>query len=500
MYAMMGYHSDSQRSLFCYDPNLDERIPVDHPLRAIRNHVDFDFVYAEVEDLYGYKGNVSVAPPVILKMMLLLVLYNVRSERELMKTIPFRLDWLWFLGYDLDSTVPNHSVLSKARTRWGTALFKTFFERIVWQCVEAGLVDGHKLFVDASLIEADASNNSVVRTGAVQGTIAQGYEVFAQRLDEPGEDPSTATDDTDTDHDDTHGRRPVNRAHRSTTDPDASITRQGRGSAKLCYKVHRAVDETREVITSVEVTPGAVNEAHRLAFLIDAHQATTELPVTTVVADTKYGTVDNYLACCDRHVRAHIPDIKTTQDATGHRQGIFPEAAFRYDPKTDTYRCPGNQVLRRRKHKKKKQAFEYAAGRATCCSCPLRSQCTTSPAGRTIKRHSRHDDLKYMRTHAQSAVSKKDIKQRQHLMERSFAQAVRYGFKRARWRRLWRVEIQEYLIAAVQNIMIFLRHVKEHCPAQEMLLSVLKQGLSWNQGSYSCFLGITMNESIPSVY
>ena len=49
--------------------------------------------------------------------MLLLILYNVRSERELMAIIPMRLDWLWFLGYDLDDQIPNHSVLSKARTR-----------------------------------------------------------------------------------------------------------------------------------------------------------------------------------------------------------------------------------------------------------------------------------------------------------------------------------------------------------------------------------------------
>ncbi|CAB5169765.1 hypothetical protein D3OALGA1CA_5660, partial [Olavius algarvensis associated proteobacterium Delta 3] len=52
------------------------------------NLIDFDFIYDEVEDAYGSKGNVSVPPPVILKMMLLLVLYNVRSERELMDTIP----------------------------------------------------------------------------------------------------------------------------------------------------------------------------------------------------------------------------------------------------------------------------------------------------------------------------------------------------------------------------------------------------------------------------
>jgi hypothetical protein len=57
--------------------------------------------------------------------MVLLTLYNVRSERELMATIPMRLDWLWFLGYDLDDEIPNHSVLSKARTRWGAVAFKT---------------------------------------------------------------------------------------------------------------------------------------------------------------------------------------------------------------------------------------------------------------------------------------------------------------------------------------------------------------------------------------
>jgi hypothetical protein len=64
-----------------------------------------------------------------------------------------------------------------------------------------------------------------------------------------------------------------------------------------------------------------------------------------------------------------------------------------------------------------------------------------------------------------SAESKKDIKTRQHLMERSFARAKRYGYKRARWRRLWRVQIQEYLTASIQNMMVLLRHIKEPAPA-----------------------------------
>jgi len=98
----MGYQPGFQSKLFYHQINLDQRVPRDHILRKIQEQIDFDFIYAEVKDSYGDNGNVSIPPPVILKMMLLLILYNVRSERELMDTIPLRLDWLWFLGYDLD--------------------------------------------------------------------------------------------------------------------------------------------------------------------------------------------------------------------------------------------------------------------------------------------------------------------------------------------------------------------------------------------------------------
>ena len=94
----------------------------------------------------------------------------MRSEREMMLTLPERLDWLWFLGYDLEDEIPTHSVLSKARSRWGVETFKRFFDRIVKQCLEAGLIDGSTLFVDASLIEADASNNSVIDTESEKGS------------------------------------------------------------------------------------------------------------------------------------------------------------------------------------------------------------------------------------------------------------------------------------------------------------------------------------------
>jgi len=448
---MMGYESkENQRKLFYYGFHLEQRVRPDHPLRKIAELIDFDFIYDEVKESYGIKGNVSVPPPVILKLMLLLILYNVRSERELMTTIPERLDWLWFLGYDLDDEIPDHSVLSKARSRWGVETFKHFFKRIVWQCVERGLVDGSKLFIDSSLIQADASNDSVVNRESLKRYLNQGYRELEARLQEqPTEELLEGA---------------VNQTHISTTDPEASVVRQGGGKAKLGYKVHRAVDEKEEIITATEVTRGQVNEAHRLPALIEGHSLNTEKAVETVVADSKYGTVENFLHCHDRKIAVHSPDLKEQQEKSGSRAGIFNEEDFIYDAQTDTCRCPAGQRLELRRHHTQRQAVEYVCARKVFRSCPLKDQCTHSRTGRSIKRHQRQEELSQMRAKAGSSDSKKDLPMRQHLMERSFAQAIRYGFKRARWRNLWRVQIQEYLTASIQNILILIRHVKEQRP------------------------------------
>ena len=181
---MMGEQKGYQHKVFITGFNLEKRVPKDHILRKIQEQIDFDFIYKEVKHTYGVKGNVSVPPPVILKLMLLLILYNLRSEHELMSTLSLRLDWLWFLGYDLEDEIPNHSVLSKARARWGVDAFKKFFERILWQCVEAGLIDGNKLFIDSSLIDADASNDSVIDTQSLKKYLKKSYRRLEGRLDD----------------------------------------------------------------------------------------------------------------------------------------------------------------------------------------------------------------------------------------------------------------------------------------------------------------------------
>jgi transposase len=456
----MGRQQRVQKKLFYTKFSLDQRVPKNHILRKVTKYIDFDFIYKEVKDKYGSNGNISVPPPVILKMMLLLVFYNVRSERELMATIPVRLDWLWFLGYDLDDEIPNHSVLSKARTRWGMSAFRSFFERIVIQCVHAGLVDGSKLFMDSSNIQADASNNSVVNKEDIKRYLKKSYRIFEQRLEK--EKDKNNNNDLDPPKSGT-----ANKKHFSTTDPDASVHRQG-GRSKLKYKIHRSVDKKSEVITATTATTGSVNEAHLLKFLIMSHQKTTGIKPEVCVADSKYGTIDNYLTCYDLGIKSHFQSFEKTHRGSGRQKGIFAKEEFIYDPERDVFICPEGEELRRRRFSKQRRQWEYTASLSVCRNCSFLSKCTRSKTGRSLKRHERQDNLDYMLAQSESKESKDDIRTRQHLIERSFARSCRYGFKRSRWRRTWRVQIQEYLTAAIQNIMVLLRHFKEPSAAMGM--------------------------------
>src|SRR5437016_11899816 len=181
---MMG-EQKSEPELFNYAVNLEKRVRVNHPLRQVKAAIDFSFVREEVAHCYGRNGNESVAPEVILKMMFLLFFDDIKSERELMEMIGERLDYLWFLDYGLDEKIPDHSVLSKARACWGKEVFESLFVRTVSQCVEAGLVDGSKLHVDASLVDADAAKESVIKgTPELITALKRAYRATESKLEE----------------------------------------------------------------------------------------------------------------------------------------------------------------------------------------------------------------------------------------------------------------------------------------------------------------------------
>jgi transposase len=439
---MMG-QQDQQKELFSYNIDLDRRVRADNPLRKIAATVDFSFARTEVEHTYGRNGNVSVDPVVILKMMFLLFFDNVASERQLMEIIPERLDYLWFLGYGLNDPVPNHSVLSKARARWGTEVFEQLFVQTIHACVAAGLVEGKKIHVDGSLIAAHASTDSVTAgPPELIAALRQAYQEQATKLAEP-----------------VAPLGPANQTHLSLTDPDSELARGRNTPSRPSYKLHRMVDDAHGVITAQVTTGGSIKEDTQLFGLVEQHQWHTAVAVDVVVADSQYGTVENFLGCVDRGIRPHMADVKTTQHQAGQRTEFFGEDKFIYDATSDTYRCPAGQLMKRWQRRPEKRAYQYMPKAGTCDACVLRAQCTQAKGGRRIQRFDRQGDVEKARTQSQSRAAQKDRQRRKHLMEGSFADAANcHDFKRARWRRLWRQQIQNHVIAACQNIRILLRH------------------------------------------
>jgi transposase len=436
---MMGVYLPKPR-LYHEPLDLQRRVRANHPLRRVAAAVDFTFVRAEVVAFYGRKGHESVDPVIVLKLMFLLFYDDIASERELMAMLPERLDYLWFLGCGLEDKMPNHSVLSKARRRWGQGVFKRLFIRTLQQCQAAGLVAGHKLHVDSSLVRGNASKKSVVESSPeLIAAYATAYGAVEKKLNDPGDRP---------------GFKPINDRMISTTDPDTSLVSKGGAASQPAYHHHRAIDGAHGVITATETTSGSIAENKKLPDLVQAHEQNVGAVPAVIVADHKYGTAQNYVACHHEGLVTHLGDAKVKAAKV---EGIFPESHFQYQAKADVFVCPAQKTLSRRRFIERQRVWEYAADNGVCPACPLRARCTRSKTARTLSRHEHAGILEQCRAQANSPAAKADRRRRQHLMERSFADAANnHGFKRSRWRRLWRQQIQDYLIAAIQNIRILL--------------------------------------------
>jgi len=436
---MMGRAQRIDGKLFYTSFRLEDRVRGDNPLRAIKSAIDFSFVRQEVRDLYGRRGNPSVDPTVLLKLMFLLVYENVPSERALMARLPERLDWLWFCGYDLDAKVPDHSVISKARRRWGVEVFSRFFQHVLQCCIDAGLVDGRTLHADASLIHANADKSKLHPALRVVG------EQLYQRLDaeSEGEQPRAGKNATP----------PEPGTIISPTDPDARLTRKN-GQTVVGYKDHRVVDDRSGIVTATVTTDAATAEAHVLSEALDQHEENTDGCPSTVVADKGYGTSAVYEEMAERQITPCIPH----QSRRGGRGvGVYHTKDFHYDAGRDAYRCPAGQWLTRYATTKDGSG-RYRAGGGVCARCSQRPQCTNARDSRRVTRHVRQEwidwaDGCFSGEHRRRLLSRRRIR-----AEGSFADAANcHGFKRARWRGLWLMTIQNLLVAAAQNVRKLMR-------------------------------------------
>jgi hypothetical protein len=339
-------------------------------------------------------------------------------------------------------------------------IFEKLFVESVKQCVEAGLVSGSKIFVDGSLVDANASIKSVQRgSSELLAALSAVYRREERKLEEL----SDPVPRNDADPDGSSGGSapsgdytPVNHNLLCRTDPDAAIVRQGSYPARPRYKHHRAVDDQCRVVVAVETTAGDVSENHKLFELIGQSERNTGSAVEVVVGDCQYGTADNFRKCLELGIKPHMGDFAQKQRrGHGTGQATFGEDKFIYDASRDVYVCPAGNLLKRRYHKPNQTAYYYSCSSKFCNRCGLKTKCTWGEAGRRVIRHEGQELVDAGRAMSRSYTARLDRRKRKYKMEGSFADAANnHGFKRSRWRGLRWQRVQDWLIACCQNIRI----------------------------------------------
>jgi transposase len=259
-----------QSAMFSY-LSPEQRVPTEHPLRAIRQLVDraLKGLSATFEQIYAASGRPSIAPEKLLRALLLQVLYTVRSERLLMEQLEYNLLFRWFVGLNMDEPVWVASVFSKNRDRLMEGdIAQNFFAQVLDQARDADLLSDEHFSVDGTLIEAWASQKSF------------------QRKDGPMPPPS---DDAGNPTVDFHGEKRSNDTHESTTDADARLARKSNGhESKLAYCGNVLIENRNGLVVDTELFQ-CNGTAERDAAMLMAERIEGTARVT-VAADKGYDT------------------------------------------------------------------------------------------------------------------------------------------------------------------------------------------------------------------
>ncbi len=443
-----------------YQLSLDHLVPEDHLLRRVAECLDFSFIYPLARPYYSHTGQPSVDPVVLFKALLIGYLYGIDSERRLMAEVEVNLAYRWFLGYDLDEVSPDHSVLSKARARFGPEVFERFFQRSIELCREAGLMQEGPVYVDSTLIRAGASLDSLRRRDVLQPPLS--VTEYLHRLDQEAEadqriellsdkpppGPPAAP---------TGSRWPArpNAALVSHTDPEATLVDRPEFGRHLAYKAHVAVSGQRgQVITAAVATTGATADEHLLAEVLWQHRRLSGLRVPEAIADAKYGTGPNYRYLDHAGIPAFIP---TTRFGNQHT-GIWGREHFTWLAEEDAYLCPAGERLRRHSNLSGTQRVRYQAPEGSCPVCPFRSHCAPSGKARSLHRAWALDLVEAAQGRLASPLGKRRLVERKIYIEGVFGLAKElHGLRRTRFKGRRRVQIQLWLTAAAMNIKKALR-------------------------------------------
>lgn len=294
---------EERQAGFIVMTTLEDVVPADHPLRAIRVMVDaaLEEMSPELEALYASGGRPSVAPEYLLRAQLVQILYAIPSERRLCEQLRYNLLLRWFVGLPMDEPVWHPTTFTKNRDRLLTAaVAEAFFEAIRAQAAAHKLLSREHFSLDGTLIEAAAALKSL-------RPIEDDHDEAPPRPG--GRNPEV----------DWRGERRSNATHRSTTDPEARLARKGNSqAAKLCYAGHSLTENRHGLIVDCELTEanGACEREAGLR-LVGRQRRRAGRKRMSVGADRGYDTKDFVAGVRALRVTPHVARKKRASALDG---------------------------------------------------------------------------------------------------------------------------------------------------------------------------------------
>lgn len=417
---------DNRQQRLVLLPPLEEMIPADHRLRRLQRVLDLSFVHAAVREHYSQdNGRPSIDPEVVVRLFLLQAIENIGQVRELMRQVQVNLAYRWFIGYELDEALPDHSTLSKVLDRLGDEVFDRLLARSIEQCIGSGLVEGRVLHIDATTIRADIDKNKV--------------------------------------------------NHPESSDRDARFGRFGDGSKQPGYKQQTVVDDGSRVVLGIKVCPANESEHDSAVAVIDEVVERLGSKPEVVCADGAYGSGNNVVACEERGVRLVSPP-QPIQDNGGR----FTIDQFSYDEKRDEFVCPtGERLSYAGPGGEKGRKRQYRGSEKVCRCCSLRSCCTRAKA-RVLTVSQNHQALMRLRADSRTESFRALYRRRAPVIEGVFAEAKQWHGLRRAWRRgLAKMRVQCLLIATVINFKRLITLLTPDSPAVRVDYALIR--LLWMQ-------------------
>ncbi len=358
-----------------YDFCLDDHVPDDHLLRQIDGFLDLSNVRGELAEHYSPIGRPSVAPELMIRMLIVGYCFAIRSERRLCEEVHLNLAYRWFCRLGLDGKVPDHSTFSLNRNgRFRESnILRHLFETVVRRCMDEGLVGGEGFAVDASLIQADANKQ-------------RSLPANEWNLENLPDDPGRAVRDYLATLDNAAFGAASNKKPKfiSPSDPAAQWTGALRGPAFFAYANNYLIDTDNAIIVDVEASR-AIRQAEVGAArtMIDRVADRFGLKPKRLAGDTAYGVASNLAWLVkERGISPHIPVF----DRARREDGTFSRSDFKWDAERDLYVCPKDKMLKTTGRVHSGRTRLYRASKHDCDPCPLKQQCCPNTPSRKIPR------------------------------------------------------------------------------------------------------------------